>query len=71
MGSSRRCGIGWAAVIGSQNDELFRKELKFCQTEWKKQSQEMEKIVKEVEGEDDRTYEPIESAAPAESKKQQ
>jgi len=64
----------WDRLGGSYrkpNDELFRKELKFCQTEWKKQSQEMEKIVKEVEGEDDRTYEPIESAAPVESKKQQ
>ncbi|KAF2490470.1 hypothetical protein BU16DRAFT_494513 [Lophium mytilinum] len=53
----------WDRLGGSYrkpNDELFRKELKMCQAEWKKQSQEMEKIVKEVEGEDDRTYEPLE-----------
>ncbi|KAF2733502.1 hypothetical protein EJ04DRAFT_524436 [Polyplosphaeria fusca] len=43
------------------NDELFRKELKMCQTEWKRQAAEMEKIVKEVEGSDDRSYEPDES----------
>ncbi|KAF2811454.1 uncharacterized protein BDZ99DRAFT_440300 [Mytilinidion resinicola] len=56
----------WDRLGGSYrkpNDELFRKELKMCQSEWKKQSQEMEKIVKEVEGEDDRTYEPLEGAA--------
>ncbi|KAF2176259.1 hypothetical protein K469DRAFT_678885 [Zopfia rhizophila CBS 207.26] len=42
------------------NDELFQKELKMCQSEWKKQSAEMEKIVREVEGEDDRSYLPDE-----------
>lgn len=53
----------WDRLGGSYrkpNDELFRKELKMCSSEWKKQSEEMEKIVKEVEGEDDRTYEPEE-----------
>lgn len=51
----------WDRMGGSYrkpNDELFRKELKMCATEWKKQSAEMEKIVKEVEGEDDRQYMP-------------
>jgi lathosterol oxidase len=51
----------WDRLGGSYrkpNDELFRKELKFCQTEWARQTKEMEKIVKEVEGQDDRTYEP-------------
>jgi lathosterol oxidase len=51
----------WDRMGGSYrkpNDELFRKELKMCQKEWKKQSEEMEKIVKEVEGVDDRTYLP-------------
>lgn len=38
-----------------------------AQSEWEKQSKEMERIVKEVEGEDDRTYDPD----PAVSKKQQ
>ncbi|ORY17698.1 hypothetical protein BCR34DRAFT_610863 [Clohesyomyces aquaticus] len=42
------------------NDELFRKELKFCQTELKKQTAEMEKVLLEVEGEDDRSYAPVE-----------
>ncbi|KAF2261190.1 C-5 sterol desaturase [Lojkania enalia] len=53
----------WDRIHGSYrkpNDELFRKELKMCQTEWKKQTEEMEKIVKEVEGEDDRQYLPDE-----------
>ncbi|KAM0820812.1 hypothetical protein AB5N19_06632 [Seiridium cardinale] len=40
------------------NDELFMRETKFSQKEWKKQSKEMEKIVAEVEGEDDRQYDP-------------
>jgi lathosterol oxidase len=42
------------------NDELFKKELKMAQSQWKKQVNEMEKIVKEVEGEDDRNYLPDE-----------
>lgn len=29
-----------------------------AQSEWEKQSKEMERIVKEVEGEDDRQYDP-------------
>ncbi|KAK7520960.1 C-5 sterol desaturas-like protein [Phyllosticta citriasiana] len=51
----------WDRLGGSYrrpNDELFRKELKMAQSEWEKQSKEMERIVKEVEGEDDRKYEP-------------
>ncbi|KAF2798566.1 hypothetical protein K505DRAFT_296264 [Melanomma pulvis-pyrius CBS 109.77] len=51
----------WDRLCGSYrkpNDELFKKELKFCQSEWKKQTEEMEKIVKEVEGKDDRNYLP-------------
>ncbi|EKG16215.1 Fatty acid hydroxylase [Macrophomina phaseolina MS6] len=51
----------WDRLGGSYrkpNDELFRKELKMAQSEWEKQSKEMERIVKEVEGEDDRTYDP-------------
>jgi lathosterol oxidase len=40
------------------NDELFKKELKMSTKEWAKQSKEMEKVVKEVEGSDDRTYLP-------------
>ncbi|OCK84815.1 hypothetical protein K432DRAFT_344481 [Lepidopterella palustris CBS 459.81] len=49
----------WDRLGGSYrkpNDELFRKELKMCQNEWKRQCEEMEKIVKEVEGHDDRQY---------------
>ncbi|KAK8221283.1 C-5 sterol desaturas-like protein [Phyllosticta capitalensis] len=51
----------WDRLGGSYrkpNDELFRKELKMAQSEWDKQSKEMERIVKEVEGEDDRKYDP-------------
>lgn len=51
----------WDRLGGSYrkpNDELFRKELKMAQSEWEKQSKEMERIVKEVEGEDDRQYDP-------------
>ncbi|KAF2421258.1 C-5 sterol desaturase [Tothia fuscella] len=43
------------------NDELFRRESKMSKEEWSKQSKEMEVIVKEVEGEDDRTYLPEET----------
>ncbi|OTA66686.1 hypothetical protein K449DRAFT_325918 [Hypoxylon sp. EC38] len=42
-----------------QPDEgLFQKEQKMSEEQWKKQVKEMEKLVKEVEGEDDRTYDP-------------
>lgn len=40
------------------NDELFRKDLKMSTKEWARQSKEMEKMVVEVEGSDDRTYLP-------------
>ncbi|ORY63578.1 uncharacterized protein BCR38DRAFT_345256 [Pseudomassariella vexata] len=46
------------------NLELFHKDKKKSDTEWKKQVQEMEKMVREVEGEDDRTY-----VVPGEEKK--
>jgi Delta7-sterol 5-desaturase len=51
----------WDRLGGSYrkpNDELFQRETKFSQSEWKKQSKEMEKMVIEVEGKDDRQYEP-------------
>ncbi|KMU78554.1 C-5 sterol desaturase desaturase [Coccidioides immitis RMSCC 3703] len=38
------------------NDELFRRETKMGEEEWKRQVQEMETLVKEVEGDDDRQY---------------
>jgi lathosterol oxidase len=38
------------------NEELFNRETKSGKSEWEKQSKEMEKIVQEVEGEDDRGY---------------
>jgi lathosterol oxidase len=50
----------WDRIGGSYrkpNDELFNKDEKMSQSEWKKQIKEMEKLVAEVEGEDDRTYE--------------
>lgn len=49
----------WDRIGGSYRvppDELFNDE-KMDQKEWEKQSREAEKLVKEVEGADDRTYE--------------
>jgi Delta7-sterol 5-desaturase len=51
----------WDRLGGSYrkpNLELFIKETKMSKEEWERQSKEMEKIVKEVEGEDDRSYGP-------------
>ncbi|RDL35306.1 putative C-5 sterol desaturase desaturase [Venustampulla echinocandica] len=51
----------WDRLGGSYrkpNEELFRRESKMGQKEWERQSREMERLVKEIEGEDDRTYEP-------------
>jgi lathosterol oxidase len=47
------------------NDELFNKEEKKSKAEWERQSKEMERLVVEVEGKDERSY------LPQESKKQQ
>ncbi|KAK5696347.1 c-5 sterol desaturase [Elasticomyces elasticus] len=38
------------------NAELFQKEAKMSDAEWKRQAKEMEKLVVEVEGADDRSY---------------
>lgn len=38
------------------NEELFRRETKIGKKEWEKQVKEMEIVVEEVEGDDDRTY---------------
>ncbi|KAK5680863.1 c-5 sterol desaturase [Elasticomyces elasticus] len=38
------------------NAELFQKEAKMSDAEWKRQAKEMEKLVVEVEGKDDRSY---------------
>ena len=50
----------WDRLGGSYrkpNDELFQKEFKMCQSEWKKQAEAVDKMVLEVEGgSDDRTY---------------
>jgi lathosterol oxidase len=49
----------WDRLGGSYrkpNEELFRRETKMGKREWERQSKEMETIVKEVEGEDDRSY---------------
>ena len=49
----------WDRLGGSYrqpNPELFEKEKKMSEAEWKKQSKEMEKMVVEVEGKDERTY---------------
>ncbi|PYI23299.1 sterol delta 5,6-desaturase ERG3 [Aspergillus japonicus CBS 114.51] len=49
----------WDRLGGSYrkpNEELFRRETKNGQEEWKRQTKEMETILKTVEGEDDRSY---------------
>ncbi|KAH8821513.1 hypothetical protein F5884DRAFT_90218 [Xylogone sp. PMI_703] len=49
----------WDRLGGSYrkpNEELFRRETKMGQKEWQRQVAEMEKVVKEVEGDDDRVY---------------
>jgi len=53
----------WDRLGGSYRkpeQEMFGKETKMSDKTWSKQIGEMEKIVKEVEGEDDRVYEPAE-----------
>ena len=49
----------WDRLGGSYrkpNDELFSRESKMSKAEWERQTNEMEKLVKEVEGDDDRQY---------------
>jgi lathosterol oxidase len=53
----------WDRLGGSYrkpNDELFRKEVKMSKAVWKEQVKEIEEVRQEVEGEDDRVYEPEE-----------
>jgi len=50
----------WDRLGGSYrkpNAELFSRESKMSKAEWERQSKEMETVVKEVEGDDDRSYE--------------
>jgi len=50
----------WDRLGGSYrkpNKELFRRETKMGKQEWKRQAEEMETIVQQVEGDDDRSYE--------------
>ena len=49
----------WDRLGGSYrqpNDELFSRESKTSKAEWERQTKEMEKVQKEVEGDDDRDY---------------
>ena len=49
----------WDRLGGSYrkpNKELFSRETKMGKEEWERQTKEMERIVKEVEGDDDRDY---------------
>ncbi|OQE21381.1 hypothetical protein PENSTE_c012G00111 [Penicillium steckii] len=49
----------WDRMGGSYrkpNEELFRRETKMGDQEWKRQAKEMESILKTVEGDDDRSY---------------
>lgn len=50
----------WDRLGGSYrqpNAELFSRESKMSKAEWERQSKEMETVVREVEGDDDRSYE--------------
>lgn len=50
----------WDRLGGSYrqpNNELFQRESKMSKTEWNRQIREMETVVKDVEGDDDRNYE--------------
>jgi len=56
----------WDRLGGSYrqpNPELFAKETKMSSAEWARQKSEMERIVREVEGTDDRSYGPPERLA--------
>jgi len=56
----------WDRMGGSYrkpNDELFAKETKMSDAEWKRQTKEMEKLVVEVEGKDDRSYGPVDEVS--------
>lgn len=49
----------WDRLGGSYrkpNDELFDRNLKLGKQEWDRQARETERLVKEVEGKDDRSY---------------
>ena len=64
----------WDRVGGSYrkpNAELFVKETKMAADEWNRQVVETEKLVKEVEGKDDRSYGPEEVGVWKEAKKMQ
>ncbi|KAJ6076614.1 hypothetical protein N7499_008595 [Penicillium canescens] len=57
--SRRRFTTFWDRLGGSYrkpNEELFRRETKMGDKEWQRQAKEMETILKDVEGEDDRSY---------------
>lgn len=49
----------WDRLGGSYrqpNDELFSRESKMSKAEWERQTKEMEKLQKQIEGDDDRDY---------------
>ena len=49
----------WDRLGGSYrqpNDELFSRESKMSKAEWERQTKEMEKLQKQIEGDDDRGY---------------
>ena len=49
----------WDRLGGSYrkpNEELFRRETKMGKQEWQRQVKEMETVVQQVEGDDDRSY---------------
>ena len=49
----------WDRLGGSYrqpNEELFSRESKMSKAEWERQTKEMETVLQEVEGDDDRDY---------------
>lgn len=61
----------WDRIGGSYrcpDKAVFSKETKMSQETWKQQISVMEDIVKEVEGEDDRVYDPVDVVEPKKSR---
>jgi lathosterol oxidase len=54
----------WDRLGGSYRQpdaDLFDKEKKMSEAQWRQQTKEMERVAREVEGKDDRLYEPVAS----------
>jgi Delta7-sterol 5-desaturase len=54
----------WGRLCNSHRkprEEMFQKDKKLTEKLWSKQIKEVEKLLVEVEGEDDRTYDPVDA----------